>query len=235
MTRPRYMQLADLVRADILSGRRMPGTSLATEKELCETHSVSRHTAREALRLLSQEGLIERRRGAGTQVAARLPAPAYSQPIDDFGSILQYAREAVLHVSALEPAPEGEAASTGLAPGPAMKMTGVRTIENEAPVALTRIYVLKSLAPDLQTANRLHGSITEWIEREHGLPILTVRQCIESIALDSADAEVLGVEPGTPALRTQRQYSDDGQRIVLVSVSLHPAGRFTYEMTLKRT
>lgn len=36
--------------------------------ELCETWQVSRHTMREALRELTEQGLISRRKGAGTRV-----------------------------------------------------------------------------------------------------------------------------------------------------------------------
>ena len=49
---PRYRQIAGLLRKRITSGKLRPGDSLPTEMELCETFSISRHTARDALRLL---------------------------------------------------------------------------------------------------------------------------------------------------------------------------------------
>lgn len=47
-----------------------PGTALPAETELAEQFSVSRMTARHAFENLAREGLIDRRRGAGSFVAA---------------------------------------------------------------------------------------------------------------------------------------------------------------------
>ena len=72
---PRYHVLADGLRKEILSGRYPVGAQLPTELEICRTEGVSRHTARDALRILIDEGLVERRQGAGTKViAAQRPA-----------------------------------------------------------------------------------------------------------------------------------------------------------------
>lgn len=60
-----------------------PGDRLPSEAELCEEFGVSRMTARQAVQLLAADGLIERRRGAGTFVRTR-PVPR------DLGSPLSF-------------------------------------------------------------------------------------------------------------------------------------------------
>jgi DNA-binding FadR family transcriptional regulator len=45
-----------------------PGESLPSEAEMCEVYGVSRSSVREALRVLSEKGLIEVRHGLGTRV-----------------------------------------------------------------------------------------------------------------------------------------------------------------------
>jgi transcriptional regulator, GntR family len=68
----RYEEIARFLRAEIASAS--PGTRLPSESELCERFGVSRMTARAALQILDNEGLIVRRRGQGTFVApARCP------------------------------------------------------------------------------------------------------------------------------------------------------------------
>ncbi len=54
--------------AKIRSGTCPAGSKLPSEYELCSTYSISRITVRRALRELELEGLISRRRGAGTEV-----------------------------------------------------------------------------------------------------------------------------------------------------------------------
>ncbi len=66
---PRYQQLADDLRADILRGVYGFGARLPSEPELCQTYGVSRGTVVRAFDLLVNEGLAHRRQGAGTFVA----------------------------------------------------------------------------------------------------------------------------------------------------------------------
>src|ERR687895_944662 len=54
-----------------------PGDPLPSEAELCERFSVSRMTVRQALAELTNDGLVERRRGQGTFVAHR---PVHRRP-----------------------------------------------------------------------------------------------------------------------------------------------------------
>lgn len=57
--------VADLLRSDIVAGR-YEGDPLPSEADLVEAFGVSRNTVRDALAALRDEGLLERRQGAGT-------------------------------------------------------------------------------------------------------------------------------------------------------------------------
>lgn len=229
---PRYRQVADELRQLIASAGLQPGDALPTEMELCEAKHISRHTAREALRILTEDGLIARRRGAGTVVTAP-PAPVFAQPIDDFDSILQYARDAAFLPERRQPASAAERRRLGIE-GDYVAFSGLRRAAGQAPLAATSILVLSELAPSLEEVRRLNGSVSEWIESAHGVPVANVLQRMEAVALGKTDADHLGVAAGSPALRTLRRYTDTGGRAILVSESLHPAGRFAYEMKLNR-
>jgi DNA-binding GntR family transcriptional regulator len=68
---PRYAQIAATIRAHIIAGRLGgPGSRIPSEPELMDTYGVSKTTASEALKMLSAEGLIVRRSGAGSFIAA---------------------------------------------------------------------------------------------------------------------------------------------------------------------
>ncbi|MFI1197668.1 GntR family transcriptional regulator [Micromonospora sp. NPDC020750] len=65
---PAYQQLADLLRADIATGRIPPGGTLPFEKRLAQEYGLGRQTVRAALDVLRREGLVTTERGYGTRV-----------------------------------------------------------------------------------------------------------------------------------------------------------------------
>jgi len=73
---PAYQQVADQLRQLIVSGTLSPGDRLPVEGEMSSAFGVSRSTVREALRLLSSQGLIHTVRGVtgGTFVSESDPA-----------------------------------------------------------------------------------------------------------------------------------------------------------------
>lgn len=68
-SRARYEQIAAHLRSLVAAGR--PGDRLPSEAELCTRFGVSRMTARQAVQVVANEGLIDRRRGAGTFIRTR--------------------------------------------------------------------------------------------------------------------------------------------------------------------
>src|SRR5271165_4876083 len=67
---PAYRRIQGKIRKIIETGDLRPGDAVPSERELAKLHNVSLMTARHALASLEREGLVERRRGVGTFVAA---------------------------------------------------------------------------------------------------------------------------------------------------------------------
>ncbi|MDW8810094.1 GntR family transcriptional regulator [Streptomyces scabiei] len=76
---PLYEQIAAILSARIADGTYPPRRRVPSEAALCDEFSVSRPTARSALQLLSQRGLIVTVRGKGSFVIER----AAAQSADD--------------------------------------------------------------------------------------------------------------------------------------------------------
>lgn len=70
---PLYRQLADDLEERIYSGQFGTGERIPSEHELAATHQIGRPTVRQATDYLVRRGLLERRRGSGTFVAANQP------------------------------------------------------------------------------------------------------------------------------------------------------------------
>ncbi|MFF7566621.1 GntR family transcriptional regulator [Streptomyces pseudovenezuelae] len=71
--RPKYQRIADDLKAAIESGRYGPGDRLPGESALAEQYGVAVLTARQALKILRVEGLVETKKGAGARVLSFRP------------------------------------------------------------------------------------------------------------------------------------------------------------------
>lgn len=229
---PLYRQVADALRKEITSGRLEPGAAFPPEMEICERHGVSRHTAREALRILTEDGLIERRRGAGTVVKAT-DAPAFAQSIGSFDHLLQYAGNTVFEIAHSGAADEETLDRFGLSDS-FVRLDGVRRVPASPPQASVTVLVRRDLAEAIKISDNVPGSITKRLEDAGCLTVDRVTQRMEAVGLDRSHAAAIGVEPGTPALRTVRRYRDRTDRIAVLSESFHPQGRFAYEISIDR-
>src|ERR1035437_5278631 len=106
---PFYQRIQNAIRKRIEASELKPGDAVASERELAKTHKVSLMTARHALAGLEREGVVERRRGAGTFVAT---------PKIHFNKLMSYSE----HMS-----------SRGLAPR--TRVLVAKIIEHEAEMA----------------------------------------------------------------------------------------------------
>jgi GntR family transcriptional regulator len=65
---PPYRQIAEIIRSRIESGEYPQGSRIPTESEMVETWEVARTTARRAIALLRDQGLVETVPQRGTYV-----------------------------------------------------------------------------------------------------------------------------------------------------------------------
>ncbi|MBN1246987.1 MAG: GntR family transcriptional regulator [Anaerolineae bacterium] len=66
---PLYMQLYRQLRSEIEQGALQLGGQLPSERQLAADYGISRLTARKALSMLREEGVISARRGRGSFVS----------------------------------------------------------------------------------------------------------------------------------------------------------------------
>lgn len=78
--RPPYQQVAQALRAAILTRTVAPGDRLPSLTELATRYNVARMTVQQAMRLLREEGLIVSRQGSGVFVRERTERPVGLRP-----------------------------------------------------------------------------------------------------------------------------------------------------------
>jgi DNA-binding GntR family transcriptional regulator len=72
---PLYVQVADAVEARIQAGDLLPDRPIPSENQLVQEYGVARGTARKAIQLLRERGLVITVVGRGTYVAANRQRP----------------------------------------------------------------------------------------------------------------------------------------------------------------
>lgn len=78
--RPSSQQIANKIRAAILTQKLAPGDKLPSQPELADRYGVARETVKRALDLLRAERLIVSRQGSGSYVRARTQRPVELRP-----------------------------------------------------------------------------------------------------------------------------------------------------------
>ncbi|MEA5668044.1 GntR family transcriptional regulator [Stenotrophomonas sp. MH1] len=238
-SKPRYAELGDLLQAAIEKGDHPVGTLLPTELELCERFNVSRHTARAALAQLISAGLVQRRPGAGTRVIAQNAAMRYEQQIDTVDLLMQYGNTARLEVLEAERliADLAMAQYLDIAEGKDYLRLHCLRLEEHTHAPGAVIEVLIPIRTGVPTERFLDiASTARTLARflEPGR-LSRVEQVFDATAFDAGDAKLLDIRKHEPALRVQRRYRDAQGRLLLITISLHPPGRFAYSMVLSRS
>jgi len=235
---PLYVRIAATLAGQIARGDHPVGSLLPTEAELQQQFHVSRYVVRQAIQHLRSMGLVTARKGVGTRVEARNAAARFLLTMHSVGDIRQYATGMRLEIQEIDETVlrGSKAALIGARPGRRfLRIIGIRRRDRDnKPVSHAEIYIddafssIKAEIPTVGTA------IWEVIERHSGETLVEVEQQIDAVTLDSEHADLLEVAEGTPALRVIRRYYVTGRRLVELSINLHPANRFSYNMRIKR-
>jgi DNA-binding GntR family transcriptional regulator len=235
---PRYRQLADELIGEIRGGRLRIGQTLPGELELGGRFGVSRHTVREALRMLEELGLIERHQGVGTVVTARESSESYVQMVRSPAQLMQYPADTQLGVVSSGEVTANRATARLLGCTAGTRWFLISGIRRRKPSGLaicwSDIYLLPEYAGVLQSIGRRPPPIYELVEQHFDEKVATVQVDLFAGAVAAERAGPLGVDPGTPSLNVVRRYTGRSRRVFEVSVSEHPAGRFTYSLELRR-
>jgi GntR family transcriptional regulator len=243
---PRYRQVADELLAEIRAGRIRVGGNFPGELELVERFKVSRHTVREALRMLGDLGLIERRQGVGTVLRSRESNEAYVQTIRSPEELMRYPAASRLEVIATNEVRANRKLASLIGCPTGARWIQISCLRRMAPetgttaqrkgraICWVDIYVLPEFAGVARLIGRRDEPVYELIEQKFGEKVAQVNVDLRARLIDPVLATALDVSPGSPSLTVVRRYTGRSRRLFEVSVSEHPAERYTYSLELRR-
>lgn len=240
MTQPLYQQIADRLRGELAGGVYRTGERLPTENELAGQLGVSRPTVRQALEVLTKEGLLVRVKGSGTFAAEPKVVHGSTSFISGYREECRKKcrtlRTRVLCLRVEEPE-EQAADALRLAPGRRVtRLTRVRRLENagsNAPVVYTTVYVPLDLFPDMCRMDFTDASFYEALDRQE-LSVVRASRRLEVVMPPAGVAEELEAGPFEPAVFiTSTGYTKLGQAVEY-SESYYPASRSSFQIEIER-
>lgn len=228
---PRYLQLADALIADIEQGKYKVGDMLPPELTIAKMYGVSRYTAREAIRRITELGLISRRAGLGTTVKATTAQSRYSASISDIEDLIHYTKQTRLKIlgedwvdieGSLSEIVEGAQGQTWL------KISALRYPRSGSrPISFTDMIVHPAYRRIREQIHESGAAVYRLIEKIYGERIHEVRQDISCIALEPKAASLLDAKVGDPALLIYRYYLGKNNTLISVSLNIYPQDRFS--------
>jgi DNA-binding GntR family transcriptional regulator len=81
---PKYLQLKEAIVSAIEEGYWAPGTQIPAETEIAQTTPFSLGTVQKALKILNEEGIIDRKQGHGTFISKKMFDPLHCRFTTDY-------------------------------------------------------------------------------------------------------------------------------------------------------
>lgn len=238
LKRPAYRLVAEQLRRRAERGEYAVGDKLPTEDQLRHTFGVSRHTIRQAIGHLVEVGMVHRVQGSGTYlIGYETNSVRYQRAIGSLDEIMSWPGTTT---RLLEPFRRG-VSEPAIARDLGADISDVRCAlvqrcYNDAPFALTRHYMVSSLADNVidRAAWETDSTIIQSAERLLPEGIVSATQSIHATRAEETESELIGCSVGDAVLLIERLYHDAGGRPVEFTASRFNPRRYSYRMDLRR-
>ena len=227
----RYGSVASALRERIFAGEWAPGEAILAEAALAQNYGVALGTIRQALALLVEDGLLERRQGKGTFVSSGLSG----------GSMLRFFRfrapgahseppASQIASRRLRPANGEEASAFGLqAKGQVLQLERVRSIDAEPCLLETIVLPLPLFGALAETDPQDWGDLLYPLYQQRcGVLVHHAEDNLSFAQLTAPQARRLHLQPGHPCVVVRRTARDRTGRCVELRTTRGDAFAFEY-------
>jgi GntR family transcriptional regulator len=229
---PQYIQIADNLINQIESGELAPGTRLPSERTLSELFDVNRLTLRRALGKLEAQGLIVRKHGKGNFIAEPKIERQTGRLVSFTNGMQRRGLSPGAKVINIEQR-QVDAAIAKYLNVPILTLVHyvlrLRMI-NQEPVMLEQLWAPVNCFPELEQQDLNKRSVYEIMETEYGISMTNAQRSLEPVIATKYEAELLGIEEGTPLMLEQRLGFDQNANCVEFSKDLYRGDRFRFVM-----
>jgi GntR family transcriptional regulator len=224
---PAYKRIQGMIQKRIESGQLSPGEAVDSERELAKIHRVSLMTARHALAELEREGLVQRRRGAGTFVA---PPKIHFNKLMSFSEQMAGRSLApcskILAFSVTDNEPE-VTARLSLAPTTRLIKLERLRLGGDEPFALETCYLSAEEFKGLSRPALERGSLFSILKHEYGVQLSYADEEVDATAADPKTAQLLEIPKGQALLRIRQVIYSTKAQATIYALGLYRSDRHT--------
>jgi GntR family phosphonate transport system transcriptional regulator len=224
---PRYIQIADELRNNIQQQTYQPGDKLPTEKNLSERFKVNRHTVRNAIALLKEEGLIRVDRGRGMYIATTpIQYPIgervrYNESLKGQGIKASYQKLKAIEI----PAEPEIARILKLEVGAKVVLIERIGLADDRPISIGSSYFPSDRFPNLIFNWENYSSISKLLHQEYNCEHIRQATSVSARIVRDDDARLLQLSANYPILLAKSINCDANDEVIEYGIT-----RFNGEM-----
>ena len=224
--RPLHERIKRFVLAQIDAGAWPEGHRVPSETELAKAFGTARMTVHGALHELAAAGILTRRPGAGTRVAARRPQSTLLEIRNIQDEIIErgHRHSAKVQRLAAETCDLETATELELAPGAAVFHSIIVHFENDRPIQIENRFVRPAFAPRYLDQDFSRATPYEFLMSLGSLD--EVEHVIQSLMPDRATRGLLKIPGGEPVLHVRRRTWTGGA-VVSSARLIHPGSSYS--------
>lgn len=201
-----YYQLYNILFQDIVGGKYPVGKMIPAESELMEIYRISRATARKAVELLANDGLVKKKRGYGTIVISNRPNTSPQRVIrydrkykgDSVAAIKITVEQKVI------PSSDEIARCLQLSYNDDIICLKRVRYAGDEPLYLEINYFQQSFVPEIMNHDFSKESLRLFLSNTYQIQWLYAKQSIYSIIASEEIAKLMHIDIGTPLLYIRR-------------------------------
>jgi len=232
---PLYMQLKNVLVADIDSGQYKPHERLMSERELGEKFKVSRMTVRQALTEMIREGILYTQVGKGTYVNDS-KIKQELQTLTGFTQDMR-ARGNVASGKVLEariiPATLTLAAIFSVPMNTEIVLLSRLRLSDAMPLAIEDAYIRHQVCPGILEYDFSKESLYNILVTRYNSILVRAEQTIEASLATPKEVELLQITSPSPVLRLERLSYNEQNMLVEYVISAYRGDRYKFHTTLQ--
>ncbi|ARI75662.1 GntR family transcriptional regulator [Halobacillus mangrovi] len=204
MSAPLYRRIAQQIKDEIERGNWKEGEAIPTENHLSEQYNASRVTIRQAIKVLVEDGLLEKIQGSGTYVKEQKIEHNIFELLSFTEEMRKLNKEPVNHILdfRLIAPPDHVRRRLKLAPDEKVFYVRRQRLVDGVPYVLEDTYLPVALFPNL-SYSIMTGSKYDYIEKEVGMKIKDSFQEVIPVLPSKEIAEALNVDESLPILKME--------------------------------